>query len=423
MLIAFIAFCAYLPTVADRNLTDCGGSSRMATVESLVERGTFAINGSTFDYTCDVLTIGEKLYSDKPPLLSFLSAGIYAVLHYLLGLSFEPLANPYLNRIQDHTYGLMTILVVVVAQALLVATFDRASGELGLAGWRRIVATASAAFATLLWPLSVVFNPHTVSALLLFAGIRWMWVADPSHPVLAGLVIGFAAALEPPLGLVALALAATMGPGRSRVLLGSLTPLAMHAFLNWWIVGDLVPFQMHREFYNVQTGHFGSHATGFPQMGSLAFYAARNLIGSIGVFSITPLAGLALVLAIGHMLSGGKAARLAFFSVSLFGAMLVIFVAIWPDAVGCSYGMRHLAPTLPVLLLVAAVSASSLWTWRAYIFFGILSAVLAAGGLLNPAACEGFLLDERGYIPARVFYWNVWHILVPWICEVLGISH
>src|SRR4051812_26429787 len=57
--------------------------SRYMTVESIVERGTLAVDRSPLlriSGSPDLVRFGGHLYSDKPPVLSALSAAIYAPL-------------------------------------------------------------------------------------------------------------------------------------------------------------------------------------------------------------------------------------------------------------------------------------------------------------------------------------------------------
>lgn len=64
-------------------------ASRLATIESLVERGTWAIDASPFA-TVDRIKVGEHFYSDKPPILSLAGAGVYSILHNVFGLTLQP---------------------------------------------------------------------------------------------------------------------------------------------------------------------------------------------------------------------------------------------------------------------------------------------------------------------------------------------
>ncbi|MEW5987211.1 MAG: hypothetical protein AB1791_11295, partial [Chloroflexota bacterium] len=63
-------------------------ASRLATIESLVERDTWTIEDSRFA-TVDRIKVGEHFYSDKPPTLSFLGAGVYYVLYHGLGWKLQ----------------------------------------------------------------------------------------------------------------------------------------------------------------------------------------------------------------------------------------------------------------------------------------------------------------------------------------------
>ena len=62
--------------------------SRLGTVESLVERGTFQLDDSIFIVTVDKIQRGGHYYSHQPPLLSILEAPIYWGLH-LTGMRFN----------------------------------------------------------------------------------------------------------------------------------------------------------------------------------------------------------------------------------------------------------------------------------------------------------------------------------------------
>jgi predicted nucleic-acid-binding protein len=57
--------------------------SRMATVQTLVEQGTFIIDHTEFNRTGDKVFLNEHFYSDKTPLLSVAAAGAYSILHDL----------------------------------------------------------------------------------------------------------------------------------------------------------------------------------------------------------------------------------------------------------------------------------------------------------------------------------------------------
>ena len=66
-------------------------ASRLATIESLVERGTWQIDQSPFlRLTGDKIFLQGHFYSDKPPLLQVFSAVPYSVMYHILGLRLKP---------------------------------------------------------------------------------------------------------------------------------------------------------------------------------------------------------------------------------------------------------------------------------------------------------------------------------------------
>jgi len=398
------------PTVRWRNLTDCAGSSRLATAESLVERHSFVIDGSTFAYTCDVMMKDGQRYSDKPPLLSVAAAGVYAALHHGLGLSFNRASNPYVNTVKDPTYYLMTLLISSLAVALVAALVDRELRRLGFTSVSAGLGAGLAVFATLLWPLSTVLTNHTVAAALLFAGFVQAFRREGrTSSLAAGALLALLLGVDIPLGALALAVAGLDKLRRvPREALafaaGALPPLLLHGLLNWTVVGDLKPFQSHRELYNERTGHTGESASGFAPRAGVGLYLWRNTVGSLGVLSLTPLLLPALVGAF-RLRRSQDVGRFATASLVVYAALTGLYTLIYPDAVGCSYGMRHLSPVMPLLVflgVIACVRASGQVYRRAFVITSLVSLVFAGLGVLIPTNCAGFVTDADAWIPARL---------------------
>ena len=87
LFLAFMLLWALLTKVYTHSWQE---ESRMATVQALVEQGTFIIDHTEFNRTGDKVFIDEHFYSDKTPLLSVVTAGAYAVLHNVFGLTLDP---------------------------------------------------------------------------------------------------------------------------------------------------------------------------------------------------------------------------------------------------------------------------------------------------------------------------------------------
>jgi len=123
-------------------------SSRMATIDSLVERHTFAIDGSSIQ-TGDKYRYDGKFYSDKPALLALVGAGV------AFGLKVVGISLAHTPRL---AYWSITVLVVGLAYAIGLAALYSALRSMAVAeAWAACVTTAAGA-GTLRLPYATMFN-------------------------------------------------------------------------------------------------------------------------------------------------------------------------------------------------------------------------------------------------------------------------
>ncbi len=182
-----LALGLYAATTHRRVFIAGNDASRWAAIESLVDYGTASIESSRFAANIDRIRIGEREYSNKPPLLSLAGAAIYAVLQATFGWS---LAGAGAAKV---LYW-VTLLLVGVPSAWLVARFFaelRRFPELD-GRWRGLLAGALGA-GTLLFTFSTTLNNHTVAAALLFAAFV---AAIDGRGFTSGLAVGLAAAVD-----------------------------------------------------------------------------------------------------------------------------------------------------------------------------------------------------------------------------------
>ena len=88
--------------------------SRYATVQSLVDFGTYAIDDTQYVRTIDKVKIGDQFYSSKPPLLPTMGAGLYAAYKKLTGRNIVK---------HEHDVVLLCNLVLVLLPHLLMLFF------------------------------------------------------------------------------------------------------------------------------------------------------------------------------------------------------------------------------------------------------------------------------------------------------------
>lgn len=139
--------------------------SRIATVQSLVESGSFIIDNSIFKSTGDKVLINGHFYSDKPPILSVLGAAVYLPLYHL---------GFVLQRDSSVPYYLVTLLTVKLFWLLGSIAFFHALRFTGLEARKCFLASIALALGSLYFSWSATFNSHELAASFLSIGFYFV---------------------------------------------------------------------------------------------------------------------------------------------------------------------------------------------------------------------------------------------------------
>ena len=423
--------------------------ARLATVESLVERRTLAIDESSFLPAAGTFRHGDRIYSEQPPALAVLLAGPYWVMQRS-GLTFDK--NPALVAY------LLTLLGATIPVAMAAGLIYRMGRLFELPRRRRALLAAAVAFGSGLVSYGVVLNAHApAAALVLGAAAAIVHVAIARRPgvtsgwlAIAGLCAALAAAIEPAaivfLALFALAIPAMRwrwpmrAGGVALYGLGVAPALFLHGALVQPITGDFLPPAWHNRFVagastvTAPTG-LGAKAPGFadarPGHATLAaavftsspttdesddalaraagastsswwLVLGRNLarvgtalIGDHGIFSHFPvvLLGLFGVAAVMHrhwptttkLLAGGTIAGAA--------AVIAARCVVTPGGVGQMFGPQAFVLFLPLTLFWAGAwmrrpHGPIKWTLAACLL--LFSAAVTLVGATNPYPRDGY---------------------------------
>jgi hypothetical protein len=249
--------------------------SRLATVESLIDRHTLVIDdsifvrvperGSPYDPaqpllqrgTQDKLFIGGHFYSDKPPVSALVLAGFYQLLQWATGWTAREQPQRFCYAMNLAGAGLP--YVVAVWSAARMAMLLQLSGRL------QLLLAASFAFATVAPAYARQVNGHIqllalvtlVYALILGDGIN----AGERRPLQSrttvamgvglGLAYGLDLAAGPLLLLCTLALVCTRcgWPAARLCALSALPPILLHHVVSYSIAGTLLPANMTAEYF------------------------------------------------------------------------------------------------------------------------------------------------------------------------------
>lgn len=350
-------------------------ASRFAQIEALVDHGEAQIDHSRYGWTVDRVTIDGRDYSNKPPLLAIIGAGVYFLIETVFGLTFA--------RHEAATVYILTLVLAGVPTAWLVARFYAALGVYrDIPGLVRGLTTLALAAGTILTSFSVTLNNHTIAAALLFAMCHDAW---SGRGLPAGIWIALAFCIDPVPAAVfapiagALLWEASGKPALRSFLYGMGSGAAIFTAVNWWIVGSPFPPKMAAGAADQASG-FASGIGGvlLPDHWT---YPLECLVGWHGFFSVSPVllfAAAGLVRAAGT----GQPLPRRWCRLLLLGCTVMIagHVLLAGSYGGWSYGFRYLIPIVPILLFFTprAVGPNRVGPFAAVLAVSILFALIGA---------------------------------------------
>ena len=345
--------------------TDPGSAheySRFGTVESLVERGTFQLDDSTFSDSIDKVFRDGHYYSHQPPLLAVIEAPVYWALH-LPGIRFNNRGRPVM------TY-LFILLTNGIALSLTVVVFASLFELTGVKNPYRDVYAVVFIFGTWLLPYGIVSNNHGISGLLLAALIWQLLLVEwhgstPGRAVKIGAALGLLIAIELlpvvsflPLTLIYLAVRRDVRARHWMLFtLASGVPILVEAALNVRITGDVIPAGLHHELFNYPGSVFDdSSLTGsvkFDTWRAATAYAWFALFAGKGFFTFAPLGLLGLAIGLIEWRWWRRARGVQM--VLLGGTVLSLGAALLTtnNFGGEAVGFRHAAFLSPALVTLA----------------------------------------------------------------------
>ena len=332
--------------------------SRYATVQSLVDFGTYAIDDTQYVRTIDKVKIGDQFYSSKPPLLPTMGAGLYAAYKKLTGRNIVK---------HEHDVVLLCNLVLVLLPHLLMLFFlFRLSRLMTKSDLGPLVALGGAAFAFYGTGYAIELNNHVPAAMLATVSfyyayrIRHEIDAKPRHWLLAGACAG----LLPPIDLPSLFISTGIGlylltydwkRTLTWFMAGAAPGLIAHFVLTYIQGGSLLPIYLRKELYNYPGSYWnkprGIDALDEPKW----FYGLQALIGHHGIFSVTPLSIFGSIAIFDAIRQKGALYREAIMVAGIVGIMFTFYVVNTNNYGGSCVGMRWFISFMPLLLVFLAV--------------------------------------------------------------------
>ncbi len=395
--------------------------SRIAAIESLVERGTWVIDESPWtDLTQDKILLDGRFYSDKMPLLSWIGAGVYGILHNGAGATLAP---DCAKTGKPCAYYWLTLTLIGVPMAGLVWIFFNYAQRLNIPLWAALVGTLTLGLGTMIFPYTLVFNHHAPAAASLFASFYLLtaraaddrrWLAG------AGLLAALAVSFDAVSGIIALSLFGIAALRYWRTLpyflLGAAIPLVATALLDYQIAHTIVPPYLITSAYAYPGSAFPATIGGNGTPDDYAAYSFRMFLGAQGLFAFNPLLLFALVGAIVVGMRPKHPLQVEAIFTTLGFLLFCIYLAVGTGNLGgVAYGERWFVAAIPTLFsFIFFVPPLNGATWKnaAWILFlpllalSVFSSLQGAMGpwLYTPPPLQ---LTRKAQFPILGLRWNV----------------
>lgn len=388
--------------------------SRLATVYSLTEHGTFFIDPvdgvpNHFERrTIDKVVVDGRILSSKPPMFTLLMTAEYVVLRAITGWNLD--TDQYVNKLLRW----MTIVLVGLPYVLTLVFFSKTARFFVADPLVRAFMLFALAFCTQLWGYSGNINNHvpgtgTMMIAVYFAVGIGLKKLKPSwwRIALYGLCGGLTFTLDTP-GTIFVAAAglwllyAAPVPGVIWGGLGIAVPIGIQSWALYATTGSPLPVQTNPDFYLSETSYWRNPMGVDALNETTGQYLFHMTLGRSGLFSLYPI-----------LLAGAAAALQALvykdapWRKTILAAAGTVLVLTYYYATGDednyggeSYGFRWYIIAMPILLLMAGPIFAGLrtrWQWGLVCFSLAISFYSAWECTQNP-----------------------WRANQEWICRFLG---
>ena len=392
-LIFLIVSTVFALILAKHDVTHAGNeTSRYSVVESVLERGTFAIDDSFFT-TPDKGERNGHYYGDKPPLLTFFVIGWGRVLK-CFGVRF--LTGDYFRAVYL-TNALIFLLSCLTGWFFYVGLRRRSR----MPEPYRIAISVLSVVSTLVLSYAVTLNNHTLCAAAMMGLILLLERCEETgltrlRAFLAGIMTGLILNLEFVTGgvmglTVFVFVLSSIAPVSRRIenvlmyAAGAGLLILSEAGMNMISYGSPLPL------------YISTHKPTFTEKNYL-IYAFHILFGFEGFFLYMPALLFAGFACVSERM---RRDRVFVYMMAATAAAFFLFAVGTSDFGGWCYGYRFLIPFAPVLLYYAAIyfgrPRPRLKRWKVFRFALVWGIVFSVVGVTDPwnASYEGSLTPKN----------------------------
>jgi hypothetical protein len=396
-LMALTSLVMVLWNLQDASLNNANTASRYATIESLVDYGTYHIDKSVYVHTIDKKKIGDHFISSKPPLLPTYGAGVYWVYQKVTGKNIVENEGDVVRTVGIFTGLLFHGVFLLYLYRFCRLLFKRPVAVLGT--------MAVGSFSYLGVAYATTINNHSIGAALSLVGLFYAYRAthgsrDYKDWLLAGFWLGVTSAVD----LTCLAFLPTVGlymlakDWRRAIFafgVAALPGLILLLGLNYATTGAFKAAYSNKAAGQFEGNYFKTVKHGIDALREPKhIYGWNVLLGHHGVFSMTPVFCFSLFELIRNL------RRREHFkgTLAMTGVLAMVFyfyIFKTRNYGGWCVGMRWIVPFMPLFVLYFG-----LWLDRVK----LTRLTLGAAALAFAVGC--FHVQDGLTSP---FQYSVWH--------------
>lgn len=374
--------------------------SRYMTIESIVERGTLAVDRSplrAISGSPDLIKVGRHFYSDKPPVLPALGAIIYAPLNWIGGLRMAGAPSQFatVNLVLVAAFSIAGSALAVVGMRLLLHFAP-------LSPWIADLLALLGGVSTLLLSYAVTFNNHSVAAGLVTLALALSALPPPTdtrrgrrRDAFTGLLAGLALTIDLPTGATVTAAIGLWKLWNLRTFpiayaAGLLGPIALHAALQTAVTGSPLPAELTPDVFNFPGSYWTSPEGRWVEPGPRWRFGLEFLIGPQGWLTVTPALWAGLIAL--PILAFRRGDPLQPLAIVVGGCLMVLLpYYVWgvrrTDFSGLSFGTRHMLAITPAVWALGVLGLARLarpLAWAVFTLAVAVGTIYAVAGMRDP---------------------------------------
>lgn len=354
--------------------------ARMATIQAIVEEGTFKIDNTYFVETGDKFYYKGNYYSEKPPILQIYASIFYAILYYVFNIT--------MNNNDGLVYFILTFFTIATTSAIGLVYFYKIAIFFDLKREEALLLTFIAAFGTFMLPYSTIFNNHITAGSLITISFYYLLRVRERllYPIISGSLLSIAGGIDiNSFFLIPFALIILYRESFKKMVAFFLaaTPVTLlYLYFNYLISGSIMPPALNWKLFEFTGSAFEGKMmdgmSGHTDLKKLVVYIFDLLFWNRGLFLHIPVTIFSIIGAF-FILKDKNFKYKRYFIYIFIPFLLLVFLMLFRtvDYGGNCFGPRRVGLFFPILILPVMSLLNKIRESKMFLLFFIFITLLS----------------------------------------------